>query len=164
MPAMQTVNRIIATSTHPVYVVEWNRPPEYGAPQSLPPPVKEWLENKCPEVKVGLLDCLQVPEPEASIRGSREERTTASVYILGFNAEQADAFIADLSCSQSRLPKSHEFYLIRCAPKHLGALIQWHVLRVRQGLVGRLRNFMRATTHKPTTQSKEIQHDHTDFH
>ena len=79
MPAMQTVNRIIATSTHPVYVVDWNRPPEYGAPQSLPPPVKEWLENKCPEVKVGLLDCLQVPEPEASIRGSREERITASV-------------------------------------------------------------------------------------
>ena len=164
MPSMQTVNRIIATSTHPVYVVDWNRSPEYGAPQSLPPPVKEWLENKCPEVEVGRLDYSQAPEAQPSIRANREERITASVFIIGFNAEQADAFTADLSCSQSRLPKSPDFYLIRCAPKHLGALLLWQVLRVRQLLLGRLRNFMRATTHKPTPQSKEIQHDHTDFH
>ena len=164
MPHMQTADRIIASSTHPVYVIDWNRSSEYGAPDGLPLPVREWLENKCPEVEFGRLDCLQVPEPEASIRAIWEERLTASVFIIGFNAEQADAFIADLSCSQSRLPKSPDFYFIRCAPKHLGALLQWHVLRVRQRLLGQLRNFMRATTHKPTTQSKEIQHDHTDFH
>ena len=113
MPAMQTVNRIIATSTHPVYVVDWNRPPEYGAPQSLPPPVKEWLENKYPEVEVGRLDCLQALEPEASIRAIWEERLTASVFLVGLNAEQADAFFSDLSCSQSRLPKSPNFYFFR---------------------------------------------------
>ena len=164
MPTMQTVDRIIATSSHPVYVVEWNRSSEYGTPQSLPPPVKEWLENKCPEVEVGRLDCLQVPEPEASIRGSGEEQITASVFLVGLNAEQADALFTDLSCSQSRLPKSPDFYFFRCAPKHLGALIKWHALRVRQLLLGRLRNFMRATTHKPTTHSKEKQHDHTRHH
>lgn len=119
MPHLQTVNRIIATSSHPVYVVDWNRSSEYGAPQSLPPPVKEWLENKCPEVEVGRLDCLQAPEQEASIRGNREERATASVFIVGFNAEQADAFIDDLSCSQSRLPKPPDFYFVRCAPSIL---------------------------------------------
>ena len=164
MPSMQTPDRIIATSTHPVYVIDWNRLSEHGFRESLPRPVKEWLEAKYPEVEIGRLDYLLAPEAQLSIRDNREERITASVFIIGFNAEQADAFIADLSCSQSRLPKSHEFYLIRCAPKHLGALIQWHVLRVRQGLLGRLRNFMRATTRKPTTQSKENQHDYTDFH
>ena len=164
MPSMQTVNRIIATSTHPVYVIDWNRSPEHGAPDGLPPPVREWLETECPEVEFGRLDYRQAPEAQPSISGNREERITASVFIIGFNAEQADAFITDLSCSRSRLPKSPDFYLIRCAPKHLGALIQSNVFRVRQRLLGRLRNFMRATTHKPTTQSKEIQHDHTDFH
>ena len=164
MPSIQTPDRIIASSTHPVYVIDWNSSPEHGDPGSLPHPIKEWLETKCPEVEVGRLDYRQVPEPQPSIRGSRDERITASVFILGFNAEQADAFIADSSCWQSRLPKSPSFYFIRCTPKHLGALIHWHVLRVRQRLLGRLRNFMRATTHKPTTQSKEIQHDHTDFH
>ncbi len=164
MPSMQTVNRIIATSTHPVYVVDWNRSPEYGAQQSLPPPVKEWLENKCPEVEVGRLDYLQVPEPEASIRAIWEERLTASVFLVGLNAKQAEAFFTDLSCSRSRLPESSDFYFISCAPKHLGALIQWHVLRVRQRLLGRLRNFMRATTQQPITHSKEKQHDHTHHH
>ena len=164
MPSMQTPDRIIATSTHPVYVIDWNRSSENGSRESLPRPVKEWLEAKHPEVEVGRLDYLQAPEAQLSLQENREERFTASVFIIGFNAEQADAFIADLSCSQSRLPKSPDFYFIRCAPKHLGALIQWHVLRVRQRLLGQLRNFMRATTHKPTTQSKEMQHDHTDFH
>ena len=156
MPHMQTAGRIIASSTHPVYVIDWNRSPEHGDPESLPHPIKEWLETKCPEVEVGRLDYRQVPEPQTSIRGSRDKRITASVFILGFNAEQADAFIAECSCSRSRLPESPDFYFIRCAPKHLGALIQWHVLRVRQRLLGQLRNFMRATTHKPTTQSTEI--------
>ena len=164
MPAMQTVNRIIATSTHPVYVIDWNRSSEHGELKRLPRSVEEWLEIKYPEVEVVRLDYPQAPEPQPSIRGSREKRITASVFIIGFNAEQADAFIADLSCSQSRLPKSPDFYFIRCAPKRLGTLIHWHVFRVRQRLLGQLRNFMRATTHKPTTQSKEMQHDHTDFH
>ena len=164
MPHMQTAGRIIASSTHPVYVIDWNRSSEYGELNRLPRPVEEWLETKCPEVEIGRLDYPQAPEAQPSISGNLEERITASVFIIGFNAEQADAFIADLSCSQSRLPKSPDFYFIRCAPKHLGALIQWHVLRVRQRLLGQLRNFMRATTHKPTTQSKEMQHDHTDFH
>ena len=163
MPAMQTPDRIIASSTHPVYVIDWNRSSEHGSRESLPRPVKEWLEAKHPEVEFGLLDYPQAPEAQPSISGNWEG-TTASVYIIGFSAEQADAFIADSSCWQSRLPKSPSFYFIRCTPKHLGALIQWHVLRVRQRLLGQLRNFMRATTHKPTTQSKEIQHDHTDFH
>ena len=164
MPHLQTPDRIIATSTHPVYVIDWNRSSEHGSPDGLPHPIKDWLETKCPEVEFGRLDYPQAPEAQPSISGNREERITASVFIFGFNAEQADAFIADLSCSQSRLLESPNFYLIRCAPKHLGALIQWHVLRVRQGLLGRLRNFMHATTYKPTTNSKENQHDHTDFH
>ena len=156
MPSMQTPDRIIASSTHPIYVIDWNCSPEHGAPDGLPPPVREWLETECPEVGFGRLDYPKAPEAQLSIGRNREERTTASVFIIGFNAEQADAFIADFSFSQSRLPKSPDFYLIRCVPKLLGALIQWHVLRVRQGLLGRLRNFMRATTHKPTTQSTEI--------
>ena len=164
MPPVQTVDRIIATSTHPVYVIDWNRSSEYGSRESLPRPVEEWLEAKCPEVEFGRLDYPQAPEAQLSIRDNRAERITASVFIIGFNAKQADALIADLSCSQSRLPKSPDFYFIRCVPKHLGALLQWHVLRVRQRLLGQLRNFMCATTHKPTTNSKENQHDHTDFH
>ena len=164
MPHMQTADRIIATSTHPVYVIDWNRPSERGAPHGLPPPVREWLETECPEVEFGRLDYPQAPEAQPSIRANREERITASVFIIGFNAEQADAFIADLSYLQSSLPKSPDFYFIRCAPKELGTLIHWHVLRARQRLLGQLRNFMRATTHKPTTQSKEMQHDRTDFH
>ena len=164
MPHLQTADRIIATSTHPVYVIDWNRSSEHGAPDGLPPPVREWLETECPEVEFGRLDYPQAPEAQLSIRDNREERITASVFIIGFNAEQADAFTAYLSCSQSRLPKSPDFYFIRCAPKRLGALFQWHVLRVRQRLLGQLRNFMRATTHKPTTQSKEMQHDHTHHH
>ena len=164
MPHMQTADRIIASSTHPIYVIDWNCSSEHGTPDGLPPPVKEWIETECPEVEFGRLDFPQAPEAQPSISGNREERITASVFILGFNAEQADAFIADLSCSQSRLPKSPDFYFIRCVPKHLGALLQWHVLRVRQRLLGQLRNFMCATTHKPTTQSKENQHDHPDFH
>ena len=164
MPSMLTPDRIIATSTHPVYVIDWNSSPEHGDPGSLPHPIKEWLETKCPEVEFGRLDYPQTPEPHPSIRGSREERITASVFILGFNAQQADAFIADCPCSQSRPPKSPGFYFVRCTPEHLGALIQSHVFRVRQRLLGRLRNFMRATTHKTTTQSKEKQHDHTHHH
>ena len=164
MPHLQTADRIIATCTHPVYVIDWNCSSEHGTPDGLPHPIKDWLETKCPEVEFGLLDYPQAPEAQPSISGNREERITASVFIIGFNAEQADAFMADLSCSQSRLPKSPDFYLIRCAPKHLSALIHWHVFRVRQRLLGRLRNLMHATTHKPTTPSKEMQHDHTDFH
>ena len=164
MPPLQTVDQIIATSTHPVYVIDWNPPSEHGSPESLPCQIKEWLGTNCPKVAVGRLCYPQGREPQPSIRENLKERITASVFILGFNAEQADAFISDLSRSQSRLPKSPDFYFIRCAPKHLGALFQWHVLRVRQRLLGQLRNFMRATTHKPTTQSKDIQHDHTDFH
>ena len=166
MPSMQTVNRIIATSTHPVYVIDWNRSSEHGSPESLPHPIKEWLETKYPEVEVGRLDYPQAPEAQPSIRSNREEQLTASVFIIGFNAEQADAFIADLSCSQSRsrLPKSPDFYLIRCAPKHLGALIHWHALLVRQRLLGQLRNLMRATTYEPTNHSKENHHDSTRLH
>ena len=164
MPHLQTADRIIATCTHPVYVIDWNRSSEHSELKRLPRPVEEWLETECPEVEFGRLDYPQSHEPQPSIGGNREERITASVFIIGFNAEQADAFITDLSCSRSRLPKSPDFYLIRCAPRHLAALLQWHVLRVRQRLLGQLRNFMRASTHKPTTQSKEIQHDHTDFH
>ena len=163
MPAMQTPDRIIATCTHPVYVIDWNCSSEHGTPDGLPHPIKDWLETKCPEVEFGLLDYPQAPEAQPSISGNWEG-TTASVYIIGFSAEQADAFIADSSCWQSRLPKSPSFYFIRCTPKHLGALIQSNVFRVRQRLLGRLRNFMRATTHKPTTQYKDNQHDHTDFH
>ena len=164
MPHMQTTGRIIASSTHPVYVIDWNRSPEHGDLESLPYPIKEWLETKYPEVEVGRLDYRQVPEPQLSIRRSREERITASVFILGFNAEQADAFIADLSRSQRTLPKSPDFHLVRCTPKQLGALNQWHVLRVRQRLLGRLRNFMRATTYEPTNHSKENHHDSTHLH
>ena len=164
MPSMQTPDRIIASSTHPVYVIGWNHPQEHDELKRLPRPVEEWLETECPEVEFGRLDYPQAPEAQPAIRGNWGERITASVFIIGFNAEQADAFIADFSCSQSRLLESPNFYLIRCATKHLGGLIQWHVLRVRQRLFGQLRNFMRATTHKPTTQSKENQHDHTYFH
>ena len=160
MPHLQTADRIIATCTHPVYVIDWNCSSEHGTPDGLPHPIKDWLETKCPEVEFGLLDYLQAPEAQLSLQENREERFTASVFIIGFNAEQADAFIADLSCSQSKLPKSPDFYLIRCAPKHLGALIQSNVFRVRQRLLGRLRNFMRATTHKPTTASKENHYEH----
>lgn len=44
MPSMQTPDRIIASSTHPIYVIDWNCSPEHGAPDGLPPPVREWLE------------------------------------------------------------------------------------------------------------------------
>ena len=164
MPSMQTPDRIIATSTHPVYVIDWNCSSEHGTPDGLPPPVKEWLEAKYPEVEIGRLDYLLAPEAQLSIRDNREERITASVFIFGFNAEQAEAFTADWSCLQSMLPSPPDFYFVRCAPRQLGMLIRWHVLRVRQLLLGRLRNLMRATTHKPTTDSKEKQHDHTRNH
>ena len=141
MPHLQTADRIIATCTHPVYVIDWNCSSEHGTPDGLPHPIKDWLETKCPEVEFGLLDYPQAPEAQLSIRDNREERITASVFILGFNAEQADAFTADWSCSPSRLPKSPDFYFIRCAPKKLGALIHI-VLSLRQRLLGRLRNFM----------------------
>ena len=164
MPTMQTVDQIIATSTHPVYVIDWNHLQKHDGTENLPPPVKEWLETKSPGVKIGRLEHTQRPEPQPSPRESREERITSSVFILGFNAKQADAFIADLSCSQSRLPKSPDFYIVRCAPKHLGSLIHWHILRVRQQLLRKLSNFMRAARHKPTTTSKENQHDRTRHH
>ena len=152
MPLLQSVDRIIATSTHPVYVIDWNRSPEQSAPEILPHPIEEWLKTKCPEVEVGRL-CY-----------SQGQRIRAAVLILGFNAEQADAFIADLSYPPSQLPKSPDFYFIRCSPKRFVALIQWHVLRVRQRFLGRLRNLMRATPHKPRTHSKENQHDRARHH
>ena len=117
MPSIQTPDRIIASSTHPVYVIDWNRLSEYGAADGLPPPVREWLETECPEVEFGRLDYPQAPEVKLSIHGNRGARITASIFIIGFDAEQADAFITDFSCSQSRLPKSPDFYLIRCAPQ-----------------------------------------------
>ena len=52
MPSMQTPDRIIATSTHPVYVIDWNRSSEHGSRESLPRPVKEWLEAKHPELSL----------------------------------------------------------------------------------------------------------------
>lgn len=164
MPVMQTVNRIIATSTHPVYVFGLNHSTEHGAAKGLPNLVKEWLETNYPEVAVGRLDYPQAPEPQPSALGGLEQEITALAFILGFNAEQADAFVADFSCQPSKLPKSRDFYFVRCAPRQLGALIRWHVLRVRQRLLGRLRNLMRATTHSSTTHSKENQHDHTHLH
>ena len=164
MPLLQSVDRIIATSTHPVYVYGWKPATEHCELESLPRPIADWLEARYPKVEVGRLCYPQEQESQPPLPSSEEEKILASAFILGFNAEQADAFIADLSCSQSKLPKSPDFYLIRCAPKHLGALIQSHVFRVRQRLLGRLHNFMRATTHKPTTQSKEKQHDHTHHH
>lgn len=36
MPPLQTVDQIIASSTHPVYVIGWNRSPERGDPESAP--------------------------------------------------------------------------------------------------------------------------------
>ena len=164
MPSMQTPDRIIATCTHPVYVIDWNRSPEQNSPLSLPHPIEEWLKTKCPEVEVGQLCYPQEQEQQPSVLGSQGQRIRAAVFILGFNAEQADAFTADWSCLPSRLPKSPDFYFIRCSPKHLVALIQWYVSHVRQRLLERLRNLMHATTHKPTTRSKEMQHDRTDFH
>ena len=164
MPLLQSVDRIIATSTHPIYVYGREPSPSQSELEGLPRPVEEWLEARYPKVEVGRLCYPQEQVSQPPSLSSEEERILASAFILGFNAEQADAFIADFSFSQSRLPKSPDFYLIRCVPKLLGALIQWHVLRVRQGLLGRLRNLMRASTHKPTTQYKDNQHDHTDFH
>lgn len=164
MPLLQSMDRIIATSTHPVYVIDWNRSPEQNALESLPHPIEEWLEARYPKVKVGRLCYPQEQEPQPSVLGSQGQRISAAVFILGFNAEQAEAFIADWSYLPSRLPKSPDFYFIRCSPKRLVALIQWHVLRVRQRLQGRLRNFMRATPHKPTTYSKENPHDRTRHH
>ena len=164
MPTMQTADRIITTSTHPVYVIDWNRRPEHGSSESLPCQVKEWLEINCPKVAVGRLDYLEGREPQLYVLGSQGLRIPASVFILGFNAEQADAFIADLSCSQGRLPKSPDFYFIRCSPRQLGALIQWHVLHVKQRLLGRLRNLMRATTYELTNHSKENHRDSTHLH
>ena len=141
MHPLQTVERIIATSTHPVYVIDWNRSSEHGTPEVLPPPVKEWLETKCPEVEVGRLIYPQERDSQPPLNGSEKKRITAPIFIIGFNAEQADAFTADWSCSPSRLPKSPDFCFIRCAPKQLGALIQI-VLSLRQRLLGRLRNFI----------------------
>ena len=164
MPSTQTVDRIIATSTHPVYVIDWNPPTENGSLESLPRQIKEWLGTNCPKVAVGRLVYPEGREPQVSALGSQGQRITASVFILGFNAQQADAFIADLSPSQRTLPESPDFYFVRCAPRQLGALIQWHVLRVRQRLLGRLLNFMRATTYEPTNHPKENHHDRTHLH
>ena len=164
MPLMQTVDRIIATSTHPVYVYGWKPATERCDLESLPRPIADWLEARYPKVEVGRLIYPQGQEPLPPSPSSEEEKILASAFILGFNAEQADAFIADLSYSPSRLPKSPDYYFIRCAPKQLGALIQWHALHVRQRLLERLRNLMRATPHKPTIHSKENPHDRTRHH
>ena len=163
MPLLQSVDRIIATSTHPVYVYGWKPATERCDLESLPRPVADWLEARYPKVEVGRLCYPQEQESQPPSPNSEEEKILASAFILGFNAEQADAFTTDWSCSPSRLPKSPDFYFIRCAPKQLGALIQI-VLSLRQRLLGRLRNLMHATTHKPTTHSKENQHDHTHHH
>ena len=164
MPLLQSVDRIIATSTHPIYVYGWKPATERCELESLPRPIADWLEARYPKVEVGRLIYPQVLEPQPPSPSCEEEEIPASAFILGFNAEQADAFIADWSYSPSRLPKSPDFYFIRCSPKRLVALIQWHVLRVRQRLLERLRNLMRATTHKPTTHSKENPHDRTRHH
>lgn len=136
MPRLQPIEHVIANSPCPIYVIDWNRSPEHGSPESLPGPVKEWLETKYPEVAIGRLDCPQAPEPQPSALGGLGQRITASTFILGFNAKQADAFVADFSCQPSKPPKSPDFYFVRCAPRQLGALIRWHVSRVRQRLLG----------------------------
>ena len=78
MPHLQTADRIIATCTHPVYVIDWNCSSEHGTPDGLPHPIKDWLETKCPVVEFGLLDYPQAPEAQPSISGNWEG-TTASV-------------------------------------------------------------------------------------
>lgn len=164
MPPMQSVDRIIATSTHPVYVYAREPFPSQSDLERLPRPVEEWLKARYPKVEVGRLCYPQEREPQPSVHGSQGQRISTSVYILGFNAEQADAFIADWSTPPSLLPKSPDFYFIRCAPRQLGALIQWHLLHARQRLQGRLCNLMRATTHRPTAHSKDNQHDYCTRH
>ena len=159
-----SVDRIIATSTHPIYVDGRDPSPSQSEFERLPRPVEEWLEARYPKVEVGRLCYPQKQEPQPSVLGSQGQRIRAAVFILGFNAEQAEAFIADWSYSPSRLPKSPDFYLVRCTPKQLGALIHWHVLHVRQRLLGRLRNLMQATTYEPTNHSKENHRDSTHFH
>ena len=141
MPLLQSVDRIIATSTHPVYVYGWKPSTERCELESLPPPIADWLEARYPEVEVGRLIYPQERDSQPPLNGSEKKRITAPIFIIGFNAEQADAFTADWSCSPSRLPKSPDFCFIRCAPKQLGALIQI-VLSLRQRLLGRLRNFI----------------------
>ena len=141
MPLLQSVDRIIATSTHPVYVYGWKPATQRCELESLPRPIADWLEARYPEADIGRLIYPQGKELQPPSPSSEEEKIPASVFILGFNAEQAEAFIADWSCPPGRLPKSPDFYFIRCAPKKLGALIQI-VLSLRQRLLGRLRNFI----------------------
>ena len=115
MPALKSIEQILAEGLDPAYVVfalpDW----EYFHPTELPAPIADWMARHCPEVEVRRIS--NIPSPGTALFGLDQHHAEiisaleiAPVFQIGFNEEQAEAFAAAWPKPNNTTSENSEFY------------------------------------------------------
>ena len=119
MPPLMSIDRLIAQSERPVYVIcpypEW---PHYD-PDNFPAPLAEWMAQHCPDVAISRLSCFTqdnlVYLGEANEDKTISDLTHSPIFLIGFNDEQAVHFSEAWKNPPLNTPESpSDFYFIIC--------------------------------------------------
>ena len=115
MTALTSIEQILAEGLDPAYLVfampDW----EHFHPTELPAPIADWIAKHCPEVEIRRISNL--PSPGTALPGldqHHDEITSAleiaPVFAIGFNEEQAQAFVAAWPKHKDSTSENSEFY------------------------------------------------------